>query len=86
MKEAIGNLQGLTSSLRGITGPWICQKCGHLTQYADVQPEVNRVFCRFTSCDYWRVIDKTNCIILEDDGTYWGFDPITGDKWRTNPV
>ena len=82
MREATGSLQGLTSSIRGIVGPWVCEKCGHLTQYADVQPDINRVFCRFLNCDFWRVIDKRHHLVVEDDGTTWEFDPITGEKWR----
>lgn len=85
MSLPTGNLQGLTSNLHGIIGPWQCSKCGHITQYADVQPDVNRVFCRYFSCDFWRVIDKRHHRIVEDDGTMWEFDPLNGTKTRVTP-
>lgn len=80
MRVPTGNLQGLTSNVKGINGPWLCQECGHLTQYADVQREINIVFCTYHRCDFQRVIDKRHHRIIEPDGTHWRFDPNTGEK------
>lgn len=85
MRVPTGNLHGLTSNIRGIVGPWTCEKCGHLTQYADVGRDINIVFCRFHRCDYRRTIDKRHNIIIEDDGTMWEFDPDTSEKERITP-
>lgn len=86
MNLPIGNLRGLTSSVKGIIGPWKCEQCGHITQYADVQKDVNRVFCRFHNCDYWRIIDKVHFRIVENDGTMWEYDPDTSSKRQITPV
>jgi hypothetical protein len=82
MKVPTGNLQGLTSNITGINGPWLCEKCGHLTQYADVRREVNIIFCSYHRCDFRRTIDKRHHRIIEDDGSVWHFDPTSGAKER----
>lgn len=83
--ETIGNLQGLTSDIHGIIGPWKCEKCGHMTQYADVGETINIIFCRFHRCDFRRTVDKRLHIIIEDDGSMWEFDPTDGTKVRITP-
>lgn len=62
-------------------GPWPCEKCKELSQYAVVTSKKNRVFCRNESCGFNRLIDKRNHIIVEADGTTWAFDGA-GNKWR----
>lgn len=78
MKVARGSLLGLTSN--GVQGPWPCEKCSNLSQFADVQPHVNIIFCRTEGCGYRRQIDKRRFRIVEDDGSVWGFD-TNGRKW-----
>lgn len=78
MKVAPGSLLGLTS--KGIVGPWPCEKCGNTSQFGDVQPQINVIFCRTPGCTYRRQIDKRRFRIIEDDGSVWGFDNY-GNKW-----
>ena len=72
MRVPTGNLHALTSS-RGIAGPWPCESCGQLSQYAEVKPQINHVFCRNENCRYERIIDKKHSRIIENDGTVWEF-------------
>lgn len=72
MKTALGSLNGLTS--KGIVGPWQCEKCKELSQFADVQPYINTIFCRNERCRFRRIIDKRRSRIVEDDGSVWYFD------------
>ena len=76
-----GNANGLRSELKGVIGPWPCSKCGEITQCADLGKYTNYIFCRNTSCDFERIIDKKRHIIKEDDGTFWKFDDA-GSKIR----
>lgn len=64
-----------------IIGPWECGECHQVSQYADVQSDINRIFCRNPSCRYERIIDKRKNVIRENDGTYWQFDSA-GNKVR----
>lgn len=59
---------------RGLRGPWPCDACGQISQYAEVSKGVNRVFCRNPQCLYVRIIDKRRGRIIENDGTCWEFD------------
>jgi hypothetical protein len=68
----LGSIQGLTRT-HGIVGPWPCEKCGKLSQYADLTSKINRIFCKNENCRYMRVVDKWNKYIVEDDGTHWKF-------------
>jgi hypothetical protein len=77
MKVPTGNLQGLTCS--GIVGPWPCENCGNLAQYADVKAEENIIFCR--ACTYRRKILKRVSRIIEHDGSIWAYDN-QGNKRR----
>lgn len=81
MKVPIGNLQGLTSKTTGIVGPWPCEECGQMSQFADITKMVNRVFCKNEKCGFTRIIDKHHHRIIEWDGSCWEFDN-TGKKWR----
>jgi len=69
----------------GITGPWPCDQCGELSQYADVGPVINRIYCVNEACDFTRIVDKHYHRIVENDGTHWQYDG-DGNKWRTAPV
>jgi hypothetical protein len=79
MKGPIGSLLGLTSS--GIVGPWPCEACRQLSQFADITSGLNRVFCRNPSCSFERIIDKRRSLIIENDGSVWQFDR-DGNKWQ----
>lgn len=72
MGVPIGNVLGIRST--GIIGPWPCEACGELSQYADVTRKINRVFCKNESCGFTRIIDKGRSVIQESDGTVWRFD------------
>ena len=84
MREPIGNLLGLTSS-SGIVGPWPCEQCGNLSQFADINKGINRVFCRNENCRYERIIDKRHHRIIENDGTAWEFDSDGTKRRITRP-
>lgn len=73
MQAPLGNLRGLFSA-HGIFGPWQCEKCGQISQYADIRNAINRIFCKNPVCGFCRIIDKRNHRIIEDDGTEWEFD------------
>lgn len=75
-----GNINGLYAT-HGIFGPWQCESCGNLSQFADINSRVNRIFCRNEACRYERIIDKKACYIVENDGTHWKFDD-EGNKVR----
>jgi len=74
-----GDIRGLRK--RGIIGPWPCDSCKQLTQYADVGSETNYIFCRNPGCEFERIVDKRRSIIKESDGTFWRFD-TDGNKTR----
>ena len=79
MKAPIGNLRGLISS--GEVGPWPCEACGNVTQFAVVSRTRTVVQCLYENCNYRRMIDKVHNIIRENDGTWWRFDN-DGNKTR----
>ena len=58
---------------RGLKGPWPCENCGQLSQYADVTQGINRIFCRNERCSFERIVDKRHSRIVENDGTCWEF-------------
>lgn len=62
------------ASKRGLKGPWPCEACGELSQYADVSKGINRIFCRNPHCDFKRLVDKRHSRVIENDGTVWEFD------------
>ena len=64
---------------RGLKGPWPCENCHELSQYADVTKGVNRIFCRNESCGFTRIVDKRHHRTIENDGTCWEYDG-TGSK------
>lgn len=78
MRAPTGNLLGLTC--KGVVGPWPCDACGKMSQFAEVSKDRNIVFCRNESCGFRRIIDKRRSRIVENDGTIWGFDN-QGNKW-----
>jgi hypothetical protein len=78
-----GSLMGLRS--KGIVGPWPCEACGQLSQFADIGPRINRIFCRNERCGFQRIIDKAAYRIVENDGTCWEFDN-KGRKWQVTGV
>lgn len=63
-------------------GPWPCEQCKQLSQFAEVRPERTKVYCRNERCRFTRIIDKRNCTIVENDGSIWQYDPVTSAKWR----
>jgi hypothetical protein len=69
-----GDANGLRKGLKGIIGPWPCDECKELSQFADVGLDINRIFCKNPSCGFRRLVDKKNNIIRENDGTFWSFD------------
>lgn len=75
-----GNANGL-NVVSGIIGPWKCDECKELSQYADIKPDRNHIFCRNPSCRFERIVDKRRQIIRENDGTFWKFD-TNGAKSR----
>jgi len=75
-----GTFNGL-DFVHKVVGPWLCSECGQVSQYADVRPERNFIYCRNEACRYQRVIDKTDNVIVENDGTFWRFDS-EGNKIR----
>ena len=66
-------------------GPWPCEACGKLSQYANTSKDKNMIYCRNESCGYRRIVDKRKCRIVENDGTVWGFDN-QGNKWPMGRV
>jgi hypothetical protein len=65
-----------------LTGPWPCEACGNMTQFADIKSDQNHIFCKNPACDFQRTVDKRNHRILESDGTLWSYDPNTSEKKR----
>ena len=59
---------------RGFKGPWPCESCGQISQYADVRHGLNRIFCRNERCRFERIIDKRNHRTIENDGTCWEYN------------
>lgn len=74
------NLLRVNGSERFV-GPWPCEQCGKLSQFAIITASRNRVFCRNESCGFERLIDKRYSRIVEADGSVWAFD-AAGNKWR----
>lgn len=66
-------------------GPWPCERCGELSQFADVRLKYNRIYCKNEACRFERIIDKKEMRIVEDDGTQWRYDR-EGNKWQVTPV
>jgi len=64
-----------------LVGPWPCERCGELSQFAVIKASVNRVFCRNENCRFERLIDKHKHRIVEADGTQWEYDGA-GNKTR----
>lgn len=73
--------QLLQNGSEKLVGPWLCEQCGKLSQFAVIKTSKNRVFCRNENCGYERLIDKRHARIIEADGTVWAFN-ASGDKWR----
>lgn len=65
---------------KGLDGPWPCEKCGQLTQFAEQSRTVNKIYCLNPYCQSIRIIDKQKRRILEPDGTMWEYNPQTGQK------
>lgn len=57
-----------------IIGPWKCEQCGNLSQYAVATDSRNTIFCRNESCGFKRIVDKREFRIVENDGTVWVYD------------
>ena len=57
---------------RAVVGPWQCEECKALAQFAEVQHGVNHIYCR--NCGFERIIDKRHSLIVENDGTFWKWD------------
>lgn len=53
-------------------GPWECEQCHNLTQFAEIQHGANHIYCKY--CGFERIIDKKRRIIVEDDKTFWTWD------------
>jgi hypothetical protein len=75
-----GDISGLKKT-HGIIGPWPCNECTEISQYAEIGRETNYIFCRNPNCTFERIVDKKRSIIKESDGTYWKFDE-EGNKTR----
>lgn len=58
---------------RGLKGPWPCEACHEISQYADVKRGINRIFCRNPVCGFTRIIDKRSHRTVENDGTCWEY-------------
>lgn len=65
-----------------LEGPFPCDQCGQLSCFAEIGAKENKIFCQNTHCNFRRVIDKSRQVILENDGTFWHYDPATGAKVR----
>ena len=65
-----------------IDGPWPCEKCGQLSQFAECKSHINRIFCKNERCRFTRIVDKRRCTIVENDGSMWQYDPYSGAKKR----
>lgn len=81
MRYIGGRAIGLISANR-IDGPWPCEQCGQLSQFAECTTDINRIFCKNEYCRFKRLVDKRKCTIVEGDGSMWRFNPATGKKWR----
>lgn len=54
-----------------IIGPWKCEECGKLSQFAEKRRGMNYIFCRNENCRYRRIVDMRFGRIVEADGTQW---------------
>lgn len=61
-------------------GPWRCEACGALSQFAEIRRGVNFVYCKNEACRYERIVDKRHSRIVENDGTVWEFDHAGNKK------
>jgi hypothetical protein len=66
-------------------GPWTCERCKKVTQFAKMTAEKNVIYCTNPYCRLERIVDKRHQIIVEPDGTYWIYNPVTGQKIQTRP-
>lgn len=66
-----------------LTGPWPCDQCGMMTQFAEIKHGRNKIFCKNELCRYTRTVDTFNRRIVENDGTQWQYDG--GKKWQVRP-
>lgn len=64
-----------------VVGPWRCERCNEMSQYAVTTPNRNRILCKNPSCGFERLVDKRRSRIIEPDGTHWMFDG-NGNKWQ----
>lgn len=83
-QQLAGNKWGDANGLKvqhGVIGPWPCDECKELSQYGDIGPTTNYIFCKNPNCDFERIVDKVRHVIKENDGTWWSFD-ADGAKTR----
>jgi hypothetical protein len=65
-----------------LAGPWPCEQCGQTTQFAEMKGDKNHIFCRNEYCKFERIVDMKSQIIREPDGSFWKYNPNTGQKIR----
>lgn len=56
-----------------IDGPYPCDQCKEQSCFTHITTAQNKVYCKNPHCNYTRIIDKRNKIIIENDGTYWQY-------------
>lgn len=63
-------------------GPWPCEQCKQITQYAEIKGDKNHIFCKNEYCKFERMVDVKKQRIVEADGTMWAYNTRTGEKVR----
>jgi hypothetical protein len=63
-------------------GPWPCEQCKKITQYAKVSGDKNVIYCTNEYCRFERIVDMKNHRIVEPDGSQWIYNPVDGKKYR----
>lgn len=66
-------------------GPWPCEQCKEITQFAEVKGDKNHIYCVNEYCRHERIVDKKNRVIVEPNGTHWLYNPNTGQKVQITP-
>ena len=79
MARVVGGRKVNQFSRSSWDGPWPCERCGNLAQYAECRTDINTIFCKY--CGFHRIIDKVHKRIVEDDGTHLIYDN-NGNKRR----
>jgi hypothetical protein len=75
----------IPGSYNRLSGPFPCDQCHQLSCFAEVTAKQNKIFCQNKYCNFSRTIDKSKQVIVENDGTFWHYNPETGAKVRITP-